>query len=158
VLDHFPHQGRFEQNIYRPSAWELTEALPNWTPTVNEGQLVLTKELAPGHTALCYTSILVGQIAGGTGEDSIRVTRRDETDRGTFYFKNDQDWVTRRVPKDVMTNEVAAEHLAAKVEAQVAQFTRECPECRALQVKCRTRDGRFWWKNTSCRCKVKGGW
>jgi len=159
----FPDGGRFEDNIYRPSARELCEAMPNWHPTVNEGQLVLTRELAPGHTALCYTSIKVGQIAGGTGEDSIRVTRRDEgRDGRMFYYKNPQDWVTRSVPKDADTPAKAAAHLATKIEAQVKQFTRNCPECGKLQVKCRAgkgRDSRTWWKGTDgCRCRVEGGW
>jgi len=174
LLSRFPHPGRFEGNIYRPSARELAGALPNWTPTVNEGQLVLTKELAPGHTALCYTSIKVGQIAGSTGEDSIRVTRRDESSDGRiFWYKNKQDWVTRSVPADADTPEKAAAHLASKIEKQVRHqvkdkdgnlvekgFTRPCPECGALQVKCRDRARKsgFWWKGTACRCKTEGGW
>jgi DNA helicase-2/ATP-dependent DNA helicase PcrA len=165
VLELFPREGRFEDNIYRPSARELADALPGWEPRLRDGQLVLSRELAPGHVAVCYTSVRVGEIAGGTGDDSIRVVREDEGRGGrTFYFKNDQNWVTRTVPKDADTPARAAAHLAAKVEAQVEQMTRECPECGKLQVLCRAKErgrdpDRLWWKGTDgCRCKVEGGW
>jgi hypothetical protein len=157
VLDHFPHPGKFEDNIYRPSAREFCDALPDWEPTISDGQLVLKKELAMNCWAFCYTSIKPGQIAGGTGDDSIRVVRQDTVGHATYYHKNSQDWVTRRVPSDLNTAELAAAHLAAKVEAQVAAFSRECPDCSALQVKLVSRsaknNGRKYWK-----CWNTGEW
>lgn len=149
----FPHPGRFEDNIYRPSAKEFIDAMPDWTPTVSKGQLVMEMGLTDQATAVVWTSVKVGQIAGGTGDDSIRVTRRDEAKDRTFYFKNEQDWVTRRVPKECDTPKQAVAHLVQKIEAQVGQFSATCPECGAVHVKCkagRGRDVRYWWK-LGCR-------
>lgn len=161
VLGLFPERGRFEDNIYRPSAHELAAALPDYTPTIEGTQLVLEKDLGGGSTVVVYTTVHVGEIAQGTGEDSIRVTRRDVSDRGTFWFKDAALYVNRRVPADARTNEAAAAHIAAKVEANVAKFTRPCPECGKTQVKCKAgsgRDVRYWWKGLECRCKVSDGW
>jgi len=164
TLPRFPKEGRFEDNIYRPSAWELIAAMPNYEPHVEKGQLVLTREIAPGHVVYVWTTIEPGSIARGTGDDSIKVARRDLNEKtGQYYwFKNPQDYVNRRVPKDCDTPEKAAAHLAAKVQAQVDAFTRKCPECGQVQMKCRAgngKDARFWWKGTgNCRCRVEGGW
>lgn len=159
VLAGFPAVGRFEDNIYRPSALELAGALPDFEPSLDRGQLILSQQIAEGHVVRVYTTIMVGEIAGGTGEDSIRVVREDAGKDGrSFHFKNEQDWITRRVPKDCDTREKAAAHLAEKVRGHVAQFTRPCPKCGALQVKCKGGKAGFWWKNTSCRCRVEGGW
>lgn len=164
ILLHFPPEGRFEDNIYRPAAKEMVEAMPDWTPIIDKNQLIMTKELAPDSVVWCYTSILVGEIAGGTGDDSIRVVRRDTRARDgrTFFFKNPQDWVTRRVPQDCTTVESAVAHLVGKIEGQIEDMTRNCPTCGTLQLKCKAgkgRDIRYWWKGTGdCRCKVKGGW
>ena len=162
LLTSFPDEGKFEDNIYRPSAKELAAAMPDWTPAIEGNQLVLVKELAPDIKVKCWSSILVGQIAGGTGDDSIRVIREDTDKNGKVWrFKNEKSyWVTRQVPQDINTPEKAAAHLVGKIEGQVAQFSRPCPECGAVQVKCRAgkgRDVRFWWKGT-CEHKVEDGW
>ncbi|MFH1574652.1 MAG: 3'-5' exonuclease [Acidobacteriota bacterium] len=162
VLELFPPIGRFEDTIYRPSARELCGAMPGWEPTVDGEQLVLVKPLGEGCKVKCYTSILLGRIAGGVGEDSIRVVREDAGKNGKVYrFKLNQDWVTRQVPKDADTPEKAAAHIAGKIEGQVAQFTRPCPECGLPQVLCRAgkgRDQRLWWRGLECRCPIEDGW
>ena len=162
LLEQFPEQGKFEGTIYRPSAKELSEAMPDWTPAIESNQLVLVKELVPDIKVKCWSSILVGQIAGGTGDDSIRVIREDTDKNGKVWrFKNEKSyWVTRQVPQDINTPEKAAAHLAGKIEGQVAQFSRPCLECGAVQVKCRaghSRNMRYWWKGT-CEHKVEDGW
>ncbi|MFH1740952.1 MAG: hypothetical protein ABIH23_18270, partial [bacterium] len=140
----------------------LCGAMPGWEPTVDGEQLVLVKPLGEDCRVKCYTSILVGRIAGGTGEDSIRIVREDTGKNGKVYrFKLNQDWVTRQVPKDADTPEKAAAHLAGKIEGQVAQFARGCPVCGKMQILCRAgkgRDQRLWWKSLECRCKTEDGW
>jgi DNA helicase-2/ATP-dependent DNA helicase PcrA len=163
VLELFPTEGKFEDNIYRPSAGDFVAAMPEWTPTVDAGQLVMEREIAPGHTVKVYTTVMVGQIAQGTGEDSIRVVREDEGRGGRkFYFKNEQDWLTRTVPQDITDPAEATAHLVNRVNAQVALFTRNCPECGKPQVKCNAgkgRDARYWWKGCDgCRCRIEDGW
>ena len=163
LLEQFPTEGRFESNIYRPSAPELAAAMPDWGRELDGTQLVMVKDLAPGHKVRCYTSIHVGQIAQGVGEDSIRVVREDQSRDGrSWYYKNPQSWVTRQVPGDITTPEAATAHLVSKIEDQIAKMTRNCPECGKLQVQCRAgngRDSRLWWKGTDgCQCKVEGGW
>lgn len=153
LLQQFPHPGRFESNIYRPSARELAEAMLDYTPNVIDRQLVLVDEVASGSFVHVWTSVMVGKIAGGTGADSIRVTRADVTERGTFWFKNDAEWVTRSVPKSCDTPEKAVAHLVGKIEGQVAQMTRKCPYCEAVAVRCKSKNGP-WWK-TNCIHMVK---
>ncbi len=140
LLSQFPKVGRFEDTIYRPSAWELAAAMPDYTPAIEQGQLVLKREIIPGSVVWVWTSITVGNIAGGTGDDSIRVVRVDTAGDKTFRFKNKQDWITRQVPKSADTPEKAAAHLAAKIETNISQFVRTCPTCGATQVKCKG----FW--------------
>jgi len=160
ILAQFPEGGRFENTIYRPSAKELACTMNHWTPTVDNGQLVMEKDLGHGSTTVCYTGIKIGQIAGGTGKDSIRVVRRDKTDRGTFWYKEDYSWVARTIPQDCDTPEKAVAHLVQKIEERVRDFVRNCPKCSAIQFKCRAgkdKDARTWWKAT-CHCKIEDGW
>lgn len=147
LLDQFPKEGRFEQNIYRPSASDFVNAMPDWRPTVDANQLVMRKVLPGLSEVLVYTSVKVGRIAGGTGDDSIRVVRLDtrQRDGKVFPYKNRQPWVTREVPGDCDTPEEATAHLVGKVDGQIAKFTRECPECGRMQVLCK-----FGWKNLEC--------
>jgi len=142
----FPDGGQFEGNIYRFSAGEIMEALPEYRPTVDGGQLVLARDLGGGSTVLVYTSVRIGQIAGGTGDDSIRVVRRDETPRGTFFYKEAQDWITRQVPKAIDTPEKAVSHIVGKITDMVDGMIRTCPKCGGTAVKCRRKDGGEWWK------------
>ena len=155
VLDDFPTEGRFESNIYRPSAWDFANAMPEWSHAIDSGQLVMEKDLGTGSMIRVYTSVKVGQIAGGVGDDSIRVVRLDtrERDGRVFPFKNSQDWVTREVPKSCKNPESATVHLVGKIQKQIDAFTRNCPECDGLQVKCRAgkgRDSRVWWRGLDC--------
>ena len=155
-LDQFPTEGKFEQNIYRPSAHDFVNAMPDWSYEIDAGQLVMTKALGKDSTAKVYTSIKTGQIAGGTGDDSIRVVRIDATQDGrTFAFKNaGQDWITRSVPQDCKTSEQATAHLVKKIEKQVAAFTKPCPDCGKTAVKCKRgkgRDTNYWWRCLECR-------
>jgi len=154
-LDQFPTDGKFEQNIYRPSAQDFANAMPDWAHAIDSGQLVMEKDLGTGSMVRVYTSVKVGQIAGGVGDDSIRVVRLDtrERDGRVFPFKNSQDWVTREVPKSCKNPESATAHLVGKIQKQIDAFTRDCPECGKMQVKCRAgkgRDSRVWWRGLDC--------
>ena len=156
LLDRFPPDGKFEDTIYRPSAHDFVNAMPDWSPSIDSGQLVMTKHLGGNSTVKVYTSVKVGQIAGGTGDDSVRVVRLDtrESDGEVFAFKNSQDWVTRQVPQDCKASEQATAHLVKKIEKQVAAFTKPCPDCGKTAVKCKRgkgRDTNYWWRCLECR-------
>jgi hypothetical protein len=143
IVDSFPHPGKFEDNIYRFSAREIHDYVHHSKETIENGQLVLEREIAPGYTALVYTSVKVGQIAGGTGDDSIRVIRRDVTDKGTFYYKDEYFYVTRRVPQDCDTVDKAMMHIMLKIEERIAALWRETDT--GIEVKCKSKNGP-WWK------------
>jgi len=158
----FPHPGKFDGSIYRPSAQEMMKSLPDYTASVENKQLILQQEIAKGHTTVIYTGIVLGEIGGGVGQDSIRVVRRDESKGRTFYFKDGQEWVTRQVPQECNTPKKAMMHLVAKIDKEITKWTRPCPVCGELQVKCRAgkgREPRLWWKGTNrCRCPIEDGW
>ena len=50
LLDMFPKEGRFESNIYRPSAWDFVDMMPDWTHEIDSGQLVMLKHLGGNST------------------------------------------------------------------------------------------------------------
>ena len=150
LLNRFPAEGQFQDTIYRPSAHDFVLAMPDWAPEIDAGQLVMSKHLGGDSTVKVYTSVKIGQIAGGTGDDSIRVVRLDEGKR-TFAFKNKQDWITRSVPQDC---DAPMAHLVKKIDKQIAAFTRNCPDCDGLQVKCHRGSGEqmtYWWRGLDCR-------
>jgi hypothetical protein len=160
IVRQFPPEGKFEDNTYRPSAREMMEGMISWTAKIDSGQLVIERHMGGNATAVVYTGIRVGEIAGGTGSDSIRVVRRDEGEDGRkFYFQNSHPWVSREVPKECDTPWKAVRHHVKKINKQVAAWTRECPECAEegvenVQVKCKRgkgRDASTWWKGLECR-------
>lgn len=156
VLHLFPSTGRLEGNIVRFSAADFVQAMgEGWEQSIDRGQLVLTKIIAGDVAVSVFTSVMTGEIAGGVGDDSIRVVLREGE-----HYRKEGNWITRACRKGQGVNE-ATIHVAGKVLDKVTELTKgvrvcACGGAQVIKVsKTAKNPGRKFW---SCRQCEKFEW
>lgn len=152
VLQHFPNGGRLDGNICRFSGPDFANEMgDDWMPFIEKGQLAMIKTIAGDVDVIVLTGIKPGEIAPGSGEDSIRIVLRE----GDRYRKGDR-WTTRTFPKGHSYTEALAQIVHNKVLPKVKDLTenvRPC-ECGGAQVKLVSKSeknpNRPFWRCREC--------
>lgn len=150
ILSQFPVKGRLE-DIVRYSAQDFVAEFEGWTPSIEKGQLALTKQVAGDVSIIILTGVKPGEIAGPKGEDSIRVVLRE----GDTFRKGNERWTTRSYPADMGYFD-AVKHVAKKTQDKVDELSadvRGC-DCEGAQVRLTSKSeksrGKKFWKCREC--------